>query len=191
MWNERGKNKGRGFGWSSFTSCFCHSVMLFDIKFCVRLTWKQTLYWLLLEERSQYTKLDMPQRRKCWKEGPKSKASWDIQVRSFVILKVRRITFNRLVLMLPIYISERRKLELLLYPCFLDAYVLPILTMQVFFIRKTLRKCYENFQPQMPELQFLKCWFFLELFESCKIENSVFITKKMMFVSVKPNSIKN
>ena len=48
-----------------------------------------------------------------------------------------------------------------------------------------------KFPASMPELQFLKCWFFLELFESCKIENSVFITKKMMFVSVKPNSIKN
>ena len=35
---------------------------------------------------------------------------------------------------------------------------------------KTLRKCYENLQPQMPELQFLKRWFFLELFKSYKIE---------------------
>ena len=100
--------------------------MLIGIEFRVKLTWKQTLHWLLLEERSQYTKLDMPPRRKCWKEGPKSKASWDIQVRSFVILKVQGIAFNRLVLMLPIYISETKKLVRLLYPYFLDAYVLSI-----------------------------------------------------------------
>ena len=43
----------------------------------------------------------------------------------------------------------------------------------LFFIRKifislenhkTLRKCYENLQSQMPELQFLKREFFLELY---------------------------
>ena len=74
------------------------------------------------------TKLDMLPRSTWWKEGPKSKAPWDIQVWFFVILEVHGIVFSSLVLILLIYLWERKKLVRLFYPHFLGAYVLPILT---------------------------------------------------------------
>ena len=74
------------------------------------------------------TKLDMLPRSTWWKEGPKSKVPWDIQVWFFVIIEVHGIDFNSLVLILLIYLWERKKLVHLFYPHFLDAYVLPILT---------------------------------------------------------------
>ena len=45
-----------------------------------------------------------------------------------VFWKVQEIDFNSLVLILSIYLSERRKMVRLFYPHFSDAYVLPNLT---------------------------------------------------------------
>ena len=50
----------------------------------------------------------------------------------FVILKVQRIDFNSLVLILYIYLLEKRKLMCLFHPHFLDVYILPILTIFIF-----------------------------------------------------------
>ena len=63
-----------------------------------------------------------------WKEGPKSKVPWDIQVWFFVIIEVHGIDCNSLVLILLIYLWERKKLVHLFYPHFLDVYLLSILT---------------------------------------------------------------
>ena len=63
-----------------------------------------------------------------WIEGPKSKVPWDIQVWFFIILEVHGIDFNSSVLILLIYLWERKKLVRLFYPHFLDVYVLSILT---------------------------------------------------------------
>ena len=78
------------------------------------------------------TKLHMLQRCKYWKKKPKSKAPWDIQVCFFVILKVERIDFNSLVLILYIYLLQKRKLMCLFHPHCLDVYILPILTIFIF-----------------------------------------------------------
>ena len=117
------KNKCRGFHWSPSTSCFCHSVMLIGKAFHFKLTWKQMFTLILARRRKKVikvnTKLHMLRRCKYWKKKPKSKAPWDIQVCFFVILKVERIDFNSLVLILYIYLLEKRKLMCLFHPhCF-------------------------------------------------------------------------
>ena len=73
-------------------------------------------------------KLNMLLKCTMWKERPKSKALGDIQVCFFVILKKQEIDFNSLVLILSIYLLERRNLVRLFYPHFLDVYVSSILT---------------------------------------------------------------
>ena len=93
------------------------------------------------------TKLDMLPRSTWWKEGPKSKAPWDIQVWFFVILEMHRIDFNSLVLILLIYLWEKKKLVCLFYPHFLDAYVLPILTILKI---QSISKTYQKLQEMLP-----------------------------------------
>ena len=109
-------NKHSGFHWSFSTSCFCYLAMLIGKEFCVKLTWKHVM--LILAGRKKKVikvnrKLHMLPRRKCWKEKPKSKAPWDNQVWFFVILKMQRI-----VLILYIYLLDRRKSMRLFYPHF-------------------------------------------------------------------------
>ena len=119
-----GLKQMEGFHWSASSSCFCRSAMLIGKEFHVKLTWKQKLRWFLLEERSKLAKL--VQNLICPQEVHGGKRG--LNLRYFVILEVHRIDFIILILVLLIYLWERKKLVPLFYPRFLDAYILAILT---------------------------------------------------------------